>query len=387
MSIDPSIKRKRRLLIFHPALAPYRIDQFNLLGELFEVSIVFLFDNVNNQNFDQASLTQRLTCHHEYLLRGPSRGDRCFRWGVLGCIRRHKPDIILSYEFSLTTQYLLFIKSLGLISQAVGSAIDDSPEICANIQSWPRRIARGAGMAQLDFIVVLSSQVADFYSGNFSFPRERIIVSPILQNPNTLRDSSELGLIARVHAEKYDLLGKKVVLFVGRLAPEKGLQMFLLSIAPVLAARDDVRLVLVGEGAERTRLETTVAELGLRGQVLMPGRFEGSQLHAWYSCASGFVLPSIYEPFGAVVNEALIFGLSVLCSQYAGSAAMAAKAGGLTFDPKNRADTVSAFERQLDGLSALGDTSPDRRPSLAEWNRGEMSSEWAKVGGGPVHEI
>jgi len=46
---------------------------------------------------------------------------------------------------------------------------------------------------------------------------------------------------------------------------------------------------------------------------------EAQQLHAWYLCSSGFVLPSIYEPFGAVVDEALIFGLKVLCSKYAGS--------------------------------------------------------------------
>ena len=47
---------KKKLLIFHPALAPYRVDQFNSLNEIFDLEVVFLFNNQWTFKYDQARL-------------------------------------------------------------------------------------------------------------------------------------------------------------------------------------------------------------------------------------------------------------------------------------------------------------------------------------------
>src|SRR5688572_20909454 len=101
---------KKKLLIFHPALAPYRIDQFNGIGKLFDLHIVFIFDNVWNHKFDQAKLKQQLTFSHSYLLKGPRYKGRVLRFGMLKKIREVKPDIIIGYEYSFTTLYLILLK-------------------------------------------------------------------------------------------------------------------------------------------------------------------------------------------------------------------------------------------------------------------------------------
>lgn len=54
---------------------------------------------------------------------------------------------------------------------------------------------------------------------------------------------------------------------------------------------------------------------------------------AWYNIGHLFVLPSIYEPFGAVVNEALAAGCFVLCSVYAGSSTLINENNGILFRP------------------------------------------------------
>ena len=47
---------KKKLLIFHPALAPYRVDQFNALSLLFELEVIFLYDNLWSYKMDQSRL-------------------------------------------------------------------------------------------------------------------------------------------------------------------------------------------------------------------------------------------------------------------------------------------------------------------------------------------
>lgn len=44
---------RQKMMIFHPALAPYRIDQFNMLNDLFDLEVVFLFDSLWNFSIDQ----------------------------------------------------------------------------------------------------------------------------------------------------------------------------------------------------------------------------------------------------------------------------------------------------------------------------------------------
>lgn len=58
---------KKKLLIFHSALAPYRINFFNKLSEEFSATIVFLSDNLRNQNFNRANLLAQITFTPHYL--------------------------------------------------------------------------------------------------------------------------------------------------------------------------------------------------------------------------------------------------------------------------------------------------------------------------------
>ena len=83
------------------------------------------------------------------------------------------------------------------------------------------------------------------------------------------------------------------------------------------------------------QLEDIVNELGLANNVLFTGKVEGLELLSWYFLAGLFVLPSMHEPFGAVVNEALIAGCSVLCSEKAGARTLINRSNGAVFDPES----------------------------------------------------
>ncbi len=97
-----------------------------------------------------------------------------------------------------------------------------------------------------------------------------------------------------------------VVLCVGRLAPEKNLGAVLDAAAALRAVRPDARLVLVGDGPERTRLAQRAPEAFFAGQR------HGEDLAAHYASADVFLFPSLTETFGNVVPEAMASGLAVL---------------------------------------------------------------------------
>lgn len=369
-----------KLLIFHPALAPYRVDQFNALNQLYDLEVVFVFDNVWNHKFDQSKLLPLLEFKYSFLLKGLFYNGRVFRFGMLRKIRKTKPDIILGFEYSLTTQYLILLKRLGLIHQRIGSTIDDSIDICHNIQSRGRYMARKRTVNNLDYLVVLSDEVSEYYQETFRLKKQQIIVSPILQAPDRLRkNAANLETIAKKYQQKYQLEGKKVLLFVGRLIPEKALPRFISTISSLLHDHEDLVLVLVGDGQEREQIEMLVRSKSLVDRVLLPGRFEGEELLAWYLCASCFTLPSLSETFGAVVNEALIFGLPVFCSKYAGASSLIQSHNGVIFDPLNEKTTNEKLKHFLGWTENFDEIDITNRPSLMLDYQEVFIKEWRKL--------
>ena len=167
---------KKKLLIFHPALAPYRIDQFNALSQLFDLEVVFIFKNIPDNKFDQNKLLSLLHFKYSFLLIGPSFNGRVFRFGVFNTIRKFKPDIIFGYEYSLTTQYLILLKRFGFIHQKIGTTTDDSLDICNNVQTRSRFFARRISVKRLDYLIVLSNEVSRFYQKVFSLKDSQVIV-------------------------------------------------------------------------------------------------------------------------------------------------------------------------------------------------------------------
>jgi glycosyltransferase involved in cell wall biosynthesis len=104
-------------------------------------------------------------------------------------------------------------------------------------------------------------------------------------------------------------------LYVGRLAPEKNLELLLDAFAGLAAVRDDVGLALVGDGPLRAALERRA-----RGPVAFCGTLAGDPLAEAYASADVFVFPSRTDTFGNAVLEAMSSGLPVVASAEGGPA-------------------------------------------------------------------
>ncbi|OBB26031.1 alpha-mannosyltransferase [Mycolicibacterium peregrinum] len=101
--------------------------------------------------------------------------------------------------------------------------------------------------------------------------------------------------------------GKPVVGFVGRLAPEKHVERL-----AALAGRDDLQLVVVGDGVDRAKLESVLPS------AVFTGELHGAELAAAYASMDVFVHPGEHETFCQAVQEAMASGLPVIAPDAGG---------------------------------------------------------------------
>ena len=110
----------------------------------------------------------------------------------------------------------------------------------------------------------------------------------------------------------------KIVLFVGRLTYQKGVDYFLESAQKVLKDHPDTIFLVVGHGDKYEELIMKSAQLGISHKVMFPGFLTGKQLRSCYHMADVFVMPSVSEPYGIVALEALAAGTPTVISKQSG---------------------------------------------------------------------
>jgi len=133
-------------------------------------------------------------------------------------------------------------------------------------------------------------------------------------------------------------------LFAGRLAPEKNIEGLLKAFAAYQRQGGAWSLVIVGDGPLKAKLQASAASLA---NVHFAGFQRASNLVSHYAFAGCFVLPSICEPWGLVVNEAMAAGLPVIVSSRCGCADDLVERGsnGFVFDIEEKKALASYMHR------------------------------------------
>jgi len=165
-------------------------------------------------------------------------------------------------------------------------------------------------------------------------------------------------------------LPERYFLAVGRLAPEKNLELLLRAhaICCRVCAERAWELVVVGEGPLRNKLEAHARVLGTFERVHFVGHQSYDVMPAYYGLASVFVHASTFEPWGLVVNEAMAAGLPVFVSRLASCSPDLVADNGVVFDPCRVRELSNPMVRACLGqydLAAMGARSRER---IASWS-------------------
>jgi 1,2-diacylglycerol 3-alpha-glucosyltransferase len=123
-----------------------------------------------------------------------------------------------------------------------------------------------------------------------------------LERPIQALDRREIGISPQ----------SVVLIYVGRLGPEKNLSFLLRSFAGVAQAYEHVHLLLVGDGPERDNLETSVHYMNISSRVHFIGMVPRTDIYGYLAGSDAFVTSSVTEVHPLSVIEALASGLPVL---------------------------------------------------------------------------
>lgn len=111
---------------------------------------------------------------------------------------------------------------------------------------------------------------------------------------------------------------EKIILFMGRLVYEKGVQHLISAMPKILDNYHDAKLIIAGKGGMLGELKSQVEAMGLSQKVYFTGYLNAKQVAKMYKCADISVFPSTYEPFGIVALEAMLAGIPTVVSDVGG---------------------------------------------------------------------
>ncbi|MGP3667663.1 MAG: glycosyltransferase family 4 protein [Candidatus Bathyarchaeota archaeon] len=142
---------------------------------------------------------------------------------------------------------------------------------------------------------------------------------------------------------------EKLILFVGRLIFEKGLNV-LLEAFPKVLQKVDAKLVVVGDGYLREEILKKALSYGFPDKVCVTGFLNEETLNQLYMAADVCVVPSLYEPFGIVALEAMAAKTPVVVSDVGGlSEIVRHKKTGIKVQPNNPVLLASSILEVLEG--------------------------------------
>lgn len=342
---------KKKLLIFHPTIAPYRIDFFNDLSDAFEARICLSYRNLISQKFNYDIIESRFSFKPYYLKSFFKIGKRVFRRGYWKHLREFDPDIVIVSEYSADAVLAYLYRIIFRKQYRIVSISDDSYNIVAEENDFSKlhKFSRCLLAPRMDNIILVEPRSVNWYIDNY----KKGIYFPIIKEPSKARKEYERCLtLSREIVDRNKLKGQRVFVFVGRLVDIKNVNTIIEAFAR-LEQQENV-LVVIGDGPVRKKLQKQACSL--KANVIFTGRLEGDELLSWYNVATCFVLASYQEPFGAVTNEALLAGCWAIVSNKAGSQCLIEEGkNGYTFNPMDVNELAHKMRQSAERFELLTD--------------------------------
>ena len=117
---------------------------------------------------------------------------------------------------------------------------------------------------------------------------------------------------------QYAMDNEKIILYLGRLVYEKGVQNLIAAMPKILNSYHDAKLVIAGKGGMMDELRAEAHNLGIDNKVYFTGYLDSKAVQKMYKCADVAVFPSTYEPFGIVALESMLSGTPTVVSDVGG---------------------------------------------------------------------
>ncbi|MGI6711570.1 MAG: glycosyltransferase family 4 protein [Bacillota bacterium] len=162
-------------------------------------------------------------------------------------------------------------------------------------------------------VIVCSNYMKAELENIFQVPSDKIHIVPNGVEPRAFEyvDST-------FSREEYALENEKIVFFVGRLVPEKGVQVLLDAVPKILCHCPDTKFVIAGKGPSEEYLKSKAHKSNIGEKIYFTGYIDDNTKNGLYRSSDVAVFPSTYEPFGIVALEAMAAHTPVVVSDVGG---------------------------------------------------------------------
>ena len=333
--------------------SPYQRDLFHALSLRAEVALRVFYMEASSPD---SPWPERALAEYESVMPG--------RWFALGSARCHwhwpLPDlrafdvvVLNTLTSSLTGQWLMRAGLRGQRWMFWGEKLGGGGWLHSHLT---------APLHRAHALVAIGSVAARDYAARFPEPRRYCIpyhcdLAPFLAAPRRVREADEV-----------------VFLFCGQMIARKGVDVLFAAFAR-LDAR--ARLLLVGREAELPAMLAALPE-SARVRVEYAGFQSPDVLPRFFAQADVFVLPSRYDGWGVVVNQALGAGLPVVCSDTVGAGhdLVADETNGLKFPSGDDAALARCMQRFLDAPELIAEWGDASRSKAHEYSPERGAAKW-----------
>ena len=163
-------------------------------------------------------------------------------------------------------------------------------------------------------VIVNSNYMKNELQRLFGLPFEKINVIPNGVNLNNFSGIDRDYDFRR----QYAMDNEKIILYIGRLVYEKGVQHLISAMPKIINGYNDTKLIIGGKGGMIEELREQARALGIENKVYFTGYLSSKEVQKMYKCADIAVFPSTYEPFGIVALESMLAGVPTVVSDVGG---------------------------------------------------------------------
>lgn len=350
----------KKVAIIHNIIAPYKVALFNELTKLISnMEVIFIAEKEKRRdwNIDYSNIKFPYTI----LFKGSIESINSFAiaketWKMLEKIRP-ETSIICDYSNIFGWISLLWAKrNKNNLVFWLDSTYDDKKHY------FPKELVKHFFLKYFDAFLA-PGEKTKHYLEYMKVDSSKIITTGYSVDNEFFTEQYQLYKDKReTLLNELEIKRKQNFIFIGRFAPEKNIFTLLYSFLEVSQKNSDWGLILLGDGPLKNEINTFISDNNLQNKILLPGFIQQEGIVQYLTASDVFVLPSLSEPWGLVVNEALLCRLPVIVSTKCGCQPELVQEGvnGFSFDPNNQLKLTNLMQGFANGsynIKSMGEAS------------------------------
>lgn len=346
----------KKIIVLHNIISPYKTLLFNALSDLYNnLTILYISCTETGREWDIRKDDMRFS--YEIMFDRPL--DAVSRWALFvrtwNRLNVLNPDLVIIDGYSYASCWSGFfwakLHRRPLILWSSSNSLDHRRVF---YKEWIKKFL----VVRCDAYNVYGSRSRDYLIQLGAKKDKIFVVGNNTDNTFYYQQIEKFKGTRAVLCKQYGI-PENNFLYIGRFAPEKNLLRLLEAYRKIRINYSGWGLILVGNGALKEEIENYIRHHNIP-DVLLPGFKQKEEISQFFAISNVFVLPSLSEAWGLVVNEAMASGLPVLVSRNCGCYLDLVKDGenGFSFDPYNTDELVELMRKVIDGkvdLRIMGD--------------------------------